>query len=133
MYEILGIEVGELKKMRTELKGLLNATKQICDMLRIGADKNIVMQFAKNVRKAGNSSNDVFDVKSEILFSAGPDSLEFKVLNIVEEILRDIERKSKQVKPTGGRPMSQTVFDAHQRAHQQFVNEVHLNIALQNM
>lgn len=119
--------------MRKELQGLLNATKEVAALLRRGADKNIVITFAKNIRKAGNSSNDVFDVKGDILFSDGPDSLEFKLLDVVEDILRDIERKSKQVKTTSGRPMNQDVFNTHQRMHQNFINEVHQNIALQNM
>lgn len=119
--------------MRKELQGLLNATKEVAALLRRGADKNIVITFAKNVRRAGNSSNDVFDVKGEILFSNGPDSLEFKIVDIVEDIIRDIERKAKTTKSGICRPMDQNTFDAHQRMHQQFINEVHQNIALQNM
>ena len=119
--------------MRKELQGLKMATIEVAKMLRKGANKSIVVKFIKNVAAAGNTSSDVFEVKSSVLMELGPESLEFRVLNIVEEKLRTAERIRKTpIIPAVAKPMNNSDLAAHRRMQEGFINEVHLNIALQN-
>lgn len=88
--------------MRKELQGLKMATIEVAKMLKVGADKSIVIKFIKNIAAAGNTASDVFDVKADVLMELGPDSLEFKILDIAENKMRTAEKVRVEAKISKG-------------------------------